>query len=180
MARAILDLCAGTGSATDLFAAAGWQRVKVDNEPRHNPDVLADVLTWRPGAERYDVIWASPPCTYFSRYDQRSLFPNEPEPDTAIAEACWRIIQEQRPAVWWIENVRGARRFFAPFLGPPTCHLGPWWLWTNSRYLPALAERPKKRMSGYRRGSIPNVRLKLAPVVAAELYRVTTANFAGG
>lgn len=174
----ILDLCSGTGSATAPFAAAGWEVVSVDTDAYWRPTHVADIREWAPGAgARFDVVWASPPCTYFSRRDQPGLYPNEPDPDTSIAEACVRLISELAPSVWWLENVRGARRWLAPLLGPPTTHLGPWWLWTNAIWLPVLAGRPRKRMSGYRKGTARrSVRLAVHPDVAAAVYRATLAS----
>ncbi len=170
----VLDLCSGTGSATRPFAEAGWDVATLDCDPYWRPTILADVRTWpAPAGATYDVIWASPPCTAFSRLDQPGLYPDEPQtPDLSIATAC---VQQLQPRVWWLENVRGARAHFAPLLGSPTCHLGPWWLWTNCLWLRALDGRPRKSTSGYQRGAHRRLRLAVHPGVAAAVYRCTVA-----
>lgn len=172
-----LDLCAGTGSATAPFAAAGWLVTSVDVDPHWHPTILGDVRELHFPRGSFDVVWTSPPCTQFSRLDQRGLFPNDGPPDLSLVLACKRIIEEIAPRVWWVENVRGARRYLADALGPPATHLGPWWLWTNSVFLPALAERPTKRMSGYRKGHTHKaVRLAVHPGVAQAVYHATAAS----
>jgi len=176
----VLDLCAGTGAATRPFSDAGWDVVSVDIDPYWRPSVVADVRTWAPAGAHFDVVWASPPCTEFSKLDQRGLYPDQGPPDLSIAQACVRLIAELAPAVWWLENVRGARRHLAPLLGPPATHLGPWWLWTNSLFLPALADRPTKNMSGYRKANTHRaVRLAVHPAVAAAVFHCTMAALGG-
>jgi len=42
-----LDLFAGRGSATAAMRDRGWRVIRVDNDPVMEPDVLADIATWR-------------------------------------------------------------------------------------------------------------------------------------
>ncbi len=66
----ILDLFAGTGSATKAFEDAGHVVIKVEFDDyfeAHERDVLqmtAEYLIIKYG--KFDFVWASPPCTTFS------------------------------------------------------------------------------------------------------------------
>ena len=64
----VLELFSGTGSIGRAFAAQGWEVVSVDLDARSSPTYCCDVAQWdwrRVG--EVDVIWASPPCTHYSR-----------------------------------------------------------------------------------------------------------------
>ena len=102
----------------------GWTTISVDNDPRVSPDVLADVREWQYQGERPDLIWASPPCTEFSR----EFFPwtrTGRSPDMSIYLACRKIIDASRPRWWIIENTRGA----VPYFGPYQAVFYPYYLW---------------------------------------------------
>jgi len=134
MKKCMLDLFSGLGGASQAMLDRGWDVVRVDNNPAFKPDVVADVLTWIPPFElgSFDLVWASPPCTYFSRYIQRGCFPNEPVPSLDLYLASKRIIQMLQPKFWVIENVRGAVSFFTGRY----ISYGSFFLWGN---LPELA-----------------------------------------
>lgn len=67
----VLDLCAGTGSATAAFKRRGHEVVTVDNDEQfdvtHHRDVLQltprDIRKWGP----FDFAWGGPLCRSFSR-----------------------------------------------------------------------------------------------------------------
>ena len=64
----LLELFAGTGSIGKVFRAGGVQVTSLDITG--DPDIKESILTWDyksfpPGT--FQVIWASPPCTMFSR-----------------------------------------------------------------------------------------------------------------
>jgi len=90
--------------------------------------ICSDLAAWRYSGPTPDLIWASPPCTYFSlaRTDQVDY------PDMSLYYAARRIIFELRPRFWVIENVRGACRFFEGHYKS----YGPWFLWGNLPELP--------------------------------------------
>jgi hypothetical protein len=63
----MLDLFAGLGGASEAMRGRGWDVVTVDADPRFGCTVTADLSGWSWAGKRPDLIWASPPCTEFSR-----------------------------------------------------------------------------------------------------------------
>jgi len=69
----LLELFSGTGSVGSAFMAKGWDVVSLDLDPKaHSPTILKnildfDVATDLQGYRRVDCIWASPPCTHYSK-----------------------------------------------------------------------------------------------------------------
>lgn len=142
----MLDLYSGTGGASAAFRRAGWEVVTVDNDPQHRPDVLIDLRRWQWEGERPELVWASPPCTEFSRTSMpwcRAKGP--PAPSMELVEAALRVVQETQPHYWVLENVRGAVPYLAPLLGAPRVVAGPFHLWGYfppfRLELPAFKER---------------------------------------
>jgi len=66
----VLELFAGTGSVGQAFKARGHDVVSLDMDPKSGADIIADVMAWDymdPQLGEFDVLWASPPCTQYSR-----------------------------------------------------------------------------------------------------------------
>jgi 16S rRNA G966 N2-methylase RsmD len=61
----MLDLFSGSGSASRAALVRGWRVCRVDNAPGTAHDVRADLASWQTD-ERWDLVWASPPCTELS------------------------------------------------------------------------------------------------------------------
>lgn len=135
----MLDLFSGLGGASQAMFDRGWEVVRVDNNSDFNPDYCVDILSWVPSFDpgSFDLVWASPPCTHFSRYIQRGVFLGEPLPSLDLYNASRRIIAQLRPTYWVIENVRGAVRFF----GPGFISYGPYFIWSNLPELPVLRSK---------------------------------------
>ena len=64
----LLELFSGTGSIGRAFEALGWDVISVDNDPRANATFCWDVAKFDCSClDRVDAIWASPPCTMYSK-----------------------------------------------------------------------------------------------------------------
>lgn len=101
----VLDLCAGTGSATRAFLDRGHDVETLDTSGKHTyiKDVRTFVLP-----HPYDFIWASPPCIEFSLLKRKKC--SERNPDMSIVHACL-VLCKQAP-YWILENPRACLRHF--------------------------------------------------------------------
>lgn len=121
----LLDLCCGLKGASREFEKAGWDVTTVDIDPKFNPSIVSDVNNLHlehPGY--YNGIWASPPCTDYSKDSLPSSWKcnggKKILPDMRPFLNCYRIIRYLKPKWWIIENVRGAIPYFSLVLGKPT------------------------------------------------------------
>lgn len=67
----LLEAFSGTGSVGRAFREHGWDVYSIDVDPRARADFQGDILGFDAVRElqgrRVDAMWASPPCTFFSR-----------------------------------------------------------------------------------------------------------------
>lgn len=106
----VLDLCAGTGSATQAFRDRGHDVDTLDIVGGHTFNM--DVRKFKPW-KKYNFIWASPVCTEFSLLKRVPC--RARHPDLSIVYACLRICQTA--PYWVLENPRACLRHF---IGNPT------------------------------------------------------------
>ena len=118
----LLDLFTGTGSIAKVARELGFEVTTLDIDPRCNPDICADVITFdykchfEPGS--FDVIWSSPPCQTFScarkcnigrKVNGELLTAERLNQDmenvgVPILRKTQEIIEFLQPKVWFIEN----------------------------------------------------------------------------
>jgi len=172
----MLDLFAGLGGASSAMIGRGWSVVTVDNDSRFGCTHTADLTAWSwPGATP-DLIWASPPCTEFSR-ESMPWCRTGTIPSLVLVSAAMRIIAECQPRWWVIENVRGAVKFW----GPPIASDGrTWFLWGFLPGLPrSLAPRPKDMRSGGHTTRAA-IRARIPPSLARLVAETVTTLVRGG
>lgn len=143
-----LDLCSGLGGASQPALDRGWRVIRVDMDPRFKPDIVADVRSLPLKSFPIDVLWASPPCQEFSKFEMRCFFPNPPPPDLSIAIGIVTAIARLNPRYWAVENVRASRRWLTQLFGPVRFRNTGHAVWTN---VPALWPQiaPRKGGMGY-------------------------------
>lgn len=117
-----LDLCAGLGGSSQPALDRGWRVIRVDIDPRFKPDIVADIRRLPLKPFDIDVLWASPPCTEFSKAGMPASWACNrkapSQPDIELTMACYRAMQYLKPRYWIIENVSAARKYLTPYLGP--------------------------------------------------------------
>ena len=101
----LLELFSGTGSVGRVFRDRGWEVTSPD--VRFEPTIKQDILQWdykkhaAPG--HYDFVWASPPCTHFSRA-RTTGGPRGLAGADALARRALDVIDYFAPPAWLLEN----------------------------------------------------------------------------
>lgn len=124
----MLDLCCGIGGASAAMRERGWDVVGIDISPALRPTIIGDIRYNPVRQDKWDLVWASPPCIEFTKSEMSWRF-GDISPDLTIFLNCLQIIQTINPRYWVIENVRGARKYFYPYVGKPTKKIGSRYLW---------------------------------------------------
>ena len=102
----LLELFSGTGSIGKAFQAAGWEVVSVDLDSAAQPTICCDLRSWdyrQMPRHSFDYIWASPPCTHYSRARTTAKTPRDLDGADAIVRRTLEII-EYFGAPWCLEN----------------------------------------------------------------------------
>ena len=100
----ILELFSGTESFSKVAEARGHKVFTIDNDSKFNPDLCKDILKlelknipFKP-----DVIWASPPCTEYSRAKRNGNRDIKGANKNVLKTLS--IIKKLKPKFWIIEN----------------------------------------------------------------------------
>ena len=145
----MLDLFSGLGGASEAMLVNGWEVKRIENNPllqgvpnteMKDITILAREIESKIAVyglpEKIKLIWASPPCTYFSTgySSPRSIAERAGEhyyPKDAIelVKSAKHIIDMLDPQYWVIENVRGSIKYLKPILGEPSMIAGSFVLW---------------------------------------------------
>ncbi len=135
----VLDLCCGLGGFSLAFRERGHLVVGLD---------VQDLRTYRGRAGAFDVVLAAPPCDEFAR-ESMPWCRTGKAPALDLVRAALRVVGEVRPAMWLLENVRGAVKYLDP-LAPRHSHVGARFFWGD---FPSFAvsgppERAKDAVTG--------------------------------
>lgn len=151
----MLDLFSGSGSASRAALVRGWEVVRIDNAQGTAADLRFDLSNANLSAfdalaarRRFDLLWASPPCTTFSSANASG---RDVEVGMELVHATMRIVRHLQPRWWVLENVHGATRAIGELLGPPVAQHGSFYLWGVFPPFDASVPRNKTKLSGRRR-----------------------------
>lgn len=103
-----LELFAGTQSFSKAVRRASEdnEAITVDLLPKFSPTHVADMMTWdyrQYPTGHFDVIWASPPCTEYSKAKTHGV--RDLAGADALVRKAFEIIDYFNPRVWILENV---------------------------------------------------------------------------
>lgn len=103
----LLELFKGTGSIGKVAKRKGYKIVSLDSDAKFKPDIHTDILDWdyKNSGLKPDVIWASPPCTEFSKFKTRGV--RDYKLADSIVKKTLEIIDYFKPKYWFIENPIG-------------------------------------------------------------------------
>ena len=101
----LLELFSGTGSVGRSFRARGWEVFSVDIDATAEPALVLDVLLLDHSnlPDRVDCIWASPPCTHYSRARTKAKTPRDLDGSDAIVQKVLDIVKWY-DVPWFMEN----------------------------------------------------------------------------
>lgn len=147
----VLELFAGSRSIGKACESLGYEVFSSDITDFGGIDYVVDILEFDVSKVPFkpDIIWASPPCTYFSVASIGKHWNKDHTPKSenalkgvAFVEKTIEIIKQLKPKYWYIENPRGKLRKLDIVKGLPRttvwyCRYGdtrakPTDIWTNN------------------------------------------------
>ena len=102
----LLELFSGTGSIGKAFRTKGFDVVSVDIDPKAQSTICRDILEFSVeelDGRTVDIIWASPPCTCYSRA-RGGTTADELAASDALVRKTLRIARELGGCALFVEN----------------------------------------------------------------------------
>jgi len=193
----MLDLCAGLGGQSEAYLQAGWDILRVDNNPLLSEVprmIIADIDYLEPHpSDEYQIeyVHASPSCYWFSRghssprsiaerEGQSQEYDESEDVQAAIDHVlrCKEIIDILKPRYWSIENVRVSMKYLVPFLGEPRLIINQsYCYWGNfPMFDPSSLEIPSKHSHDKRHSPIRANYLAKIPFVISSAFLTAMTN----
>lgn len=149
----LLELFCGTKSVSNAVADRFDEIVSVDILSKFNPTVCCDILQWdytQYPTGYFDVIWASPPCTEYSK--AKTVGVRNLQLADSIVMRTLQILDYFKPNKWYIENPQTgllkSRAFMAniPYVDVDYCKYGYSYrkrtrIWTPVKYEGKLCKK---------------------------------------
>ena len=126
----VLELFSGTGSVGKCCDKLGWESVSVDidSEATHKCDIM-DFDYKQYDKDYFDIIWASPPCTNYSKLQDcflgrkrkgeiytKEIQEKEMLSDDRFVKRTLEIIEYFNSHYWFIENPATSRMKDRPYM----------------------------------------------------------------
>ena len=103
MVKMFLDLFSGSGSVGEVAKELGYTVISLDRDME--AEIQIDIMDWdcRDFPKGFfDVIWASPPCTEYSR--AKTTAPRDIEGANEVVQTTLDILEYFEPKFWILEN----------------------------------------------------------------------------
>ena len=111
----VLELFSGTGSVGKVCRAKGYTVVSLDINGK--ADINCDIMDWQYewyDKNSFDIIWASPDCTQYSKAKTRGV--RDIEGANRLVLRTLDIINHFDPQYWFIENPQTGLLKSQPFM----------------------------------------------------------------
>tara|TARA_R110000737_G_C14411045_1_gene455979 strand:+ start:118 stop:741 length:624 start_codon:yes stop_codon:yes gene_type:complete len=112
-----LELFSGTCSFGKIVKTLGWKNTSLDMCNKFKPDINIDIMKWdykQLPVDSFSIIWASPPCTEYSKAKTRGV--RDIEGANSIVLKVLEIIEYFNPSLWIIENPQTSLLKKQPFM----------------------------------------------------------------
>lgn len=179
----LLELFSGTKSVSKALGDRFDEVISLDVLEKFEPTILSDILRWDYTIyppDHFDAIWASPPCTEYSKMKYISGAPRNLELADSIVLRVFEILDYFKPKKWFIENPQTGllkdRHFMTdiPYTDVDYCMYSDWGyrkrtrIWTSSDYQGKTCNGKCGNLNGRLHGS---------PIMPFKVYGLDKAKY---